>query len=189
MIKNPMDFIYSSIKGLKMKPSEDAIQRYAFNLQFSYILEPLEMVPFQHPSVAGWPAYYQEPSYYRIWINSVTLPLRQNITDGVAWSGYEIAGYLNSIDVLQLVNDLPDPYYPDKVIESFGLLLFPNGVTESQLAFLKDALIFGLPDFEWTEEYANYIADPTDQALANSVALKVKNLLSTMLKLSEFYLS
>jgi hypothetical protein len=189
MIKNPMDFIYSSIKGLKMKPSEDAIQRYAFNLQFSYILEPLEMVPFQHPSVAGWPAYYQEPSYYRIWINSVTLPLRQNITDGVAWSGYEIAGYLNSIDVLQLVNDLPDPYYPDKVIESFGLLLFPNGVTESQLDFLKDALIFGLPDFEWTEEYANYIADPTDQALANSVALKVKNLLSTMLKLSEFYLS
>lgn len=141
------------------------------------------------PSVAGWPAYYQEPSYYRIWINSVTLPLRQNITDGVAWSGFNVGGFINEIDALQLVNDLEDPYYPDKVIEEFALLLFPNGVTENQVEFLKDALIFGLPDFEWTTEYANYIANPSDQALANAVGIKVKNLLATMMKLSEFYLS
>lgn len=189
MIKNPMDFIYSAMKGLKMNFSDDAIQRYSFNLQFSYVLEPLEMVPFYMPSVAGWPAYYQEPSYYRIWINSVTLPLRQNITDGVAWSGFNVGGFINEIDALQLVNDLEDPYYPDKVIEEFALLLFPNGVTENQVEFLKDALIFGLPDFEWTTEYANYIANPSDQALANAVGIKVKNLLATMMKLSEFYLS
>lgn len=189
MIKNPMDFIYSAAKGLKMNFSDNAVQRYAFNLQFSYILEPLEMLPFFMPSVAGWPAYYQEPSYYRIWINSVTLPLRQNITDGVAWTGFNVGGFVNAVDALQLVNDLIDPYDPNKVIEEFALLLFPNGVTANQIDFLKEALIFGLPDFEWTTEYANYIADPADEELANAVALKVRNLLSTMMKLSEFYLS
>ena len=119
----------------------------------------------------------------------MTLPYQQNITDGIAWAGFNVAGFLNAIDPLALVDELPDPYDPNKVIEDLGLILFPNGVTENQVDFLKDALIFGLPDFEWTTEYANYIADPDDEELANAVSTKIKNLLATMMKLSEFYLS
>ena len=29
-----------------------------------------------HPNVAGWPAYYQEPLFHEYWITSVTLPNR-----------------------------------------------------------------------------------------------------------------
>jgi hypothetical protein len=189
MIKNPMDFIYSGMKGLKMNFSSNPFQRHSFMLLVGNALTPLQMTPFSMPTVAGWPAYYQEPTYYRIWINSVTLPYQQNITDGIAWAGFNVAGFLNAIDPLTLVNELPDPYDPNKVIEDLGLILFPNGVTENQVDFLKDALIFGLPDFEWTTEYANYIADPDDEELANAVSTKIKNLLATMMKLSEFYLS
>ena len=141
------------------------------------------------PSVAGWPAYYQEPAYYRIWINSVTLPYRQNITDAIAWAGFDVAGHFNAINPLELIATLSDPYDPNTLIEDLALVLFPNGVTPAQVDFLKTALIFGLPDFEWTTEYANYIANPDDTNLENSVTVKVRNLIRTMLYLSEFYLS
>lgn len=189
MIKNPIDFINGAMKSLEMDIATDPVQRYSFMLQYSWMLGPLQMTPFFMPSVAGWPAYYQEPAYYRIWINSVTLPYRQNITDAIAWAGFDVAGHFNAINPLELIATLSDPYDPNTLIEDLALVLFPNGVTPAQVDFLKTALIFGLPDFEWTTEYANYIANPDDTNLENSVTVKVRNLIRTMLYLSEFYLS
>jgi hypothetical protein len=37
------------------------------------------------PSVAGWPAYYQSPDFYKQWINSVTLPNRYGYTDTILY--------------------------------------------------------------------------------------------------------
>ena len=51
---------------------------------------------------------------------------------------------------------------------------------------LKDVLIPGLPDFEWTVEYSDYLADPSNQALEESVENKLKSLFSVMVRMSEF---
>ena len=40
---------------------------------------------------------------------------------------------------------------------------------------LKDILIPGLPDFEWTIEYTNFLENPTDDALRISVENKLRN--------------
>jgi hypothetical protein len=47
-------------------------------------------------------------------------------------------------------------------------------------------LIPGLPDFEWSVEYSDYLATPANLALANSVKNKLKNLFSVMVRMSEF---
>jgi hypothetical protein len=47
-------------------------------------------------------------------------------------------------------------------------------------------LIPGLPDFEWSVEYSDYLSDPSNQALAVSVENKLKNLFSVMVRMSEF---
>jgi hypothetical protein len=50
-------------------------------------------------------------------------------------------------------------------------------------------LIPGLPDFEWTVEYGDYVNDPTNEDLAMGVENKLRNLLTAMLTMPEYYLS
>jgi hypothetical protein len=64
--------------------------------------------------------------------------------------------------------------------------MFNYPITENQLTSLKDVLIPGLPDFEWTVEYSDYLSDPSNQALAESVENKLKSLFSVMVRMSEF---
>ena len=51
---------------------------------------------------------------------------------------------------------------------------------------LKDILIPGLPDFVWTVEYSEFIANPSDTALKNSIENKLRSLIGTMVQMSEF---
>lgn len=189
MIRNPLDFLAGATKSLGLNITDEFYPRFRMLRLYWFILEPLQMLPFFLPSVAGWPAYYQEPSYHRIWINSVTLPIRQQVTDAIAFTGFVQEGVLNDIDPLGLIGALSNPYDPNVLIQDLALVLFPNGVTDNQVAFLKEILIYGLPDFEWTTEYAEHIANPDDVALMNSVSQKVRGLLRAMMNLSEFYLS
>ena len=89
---------------------------------------------------------------------------------------------------MALIAELSNPYDPNILIEDLAELFYPISITENQVDFLKSILIPGLPDFEWTEEYANHIADPDDQNLMNSVDSKLRDLISSMMSLSEFYL-
>ena len=36
----------------------------------------MQQCPTEPPTVAGWSAYYQEPAYHEMWINSVTYPAK-----------------------------------------------------------------------------------------------------------------
>ncbi len=91
--------------------------------------------------------------------------------------------------MLDWVKQLPDPTQPDAVIEGFIQWLFPKPVSEAKKAYLKEVLLPGLPDYEWTVEYLDHLANPGDQNLANAVANKLRNLVSTMMQMPEYQLS
>ena len=190
MIKNPVDFMLTATKTVDMEVPDDLFGQYRSWLKLAEPLVLLQMQVFNPPGVAGWSAYYQEPLFYRQWINSVTLPYRMIITDALSTVGYNIgAGITLKIDVLGLVASLDDPMDPNHLIEEFTKILFPQPITENQLGFLKEVLIPGLPDFEWTLEYSNYLSDPTNPVYAAAVDLKLRLLLKAMLNMPEFYLS
>ncbi|MDV7395210.1 hypothetical protein RZS08_27735, partial [Arthrospira platensis SPKY1] len=83
---------------------------------------------------------------------------------------------------------LDDPLDPNSVVSEFAALLFPQPISPERHAVLKDILIPGLPDFEWTVEYGDYLADPTNSDLANAVESKLRALLKAMLSMPDFYL-
>ena len=189
MIKNPVDFLTSLLKPFEVAfPSELAPQYQAW-LTVAQVLAPLQMEVYNPPSVAGWKAYYQEPTYYRQWINSVTLPVRMGASDAMTLLGFQIGDFHVEIDVLEFVGTIDNPSDPNAVIEEFAAILFPQPITESQHDYLKGILIPGLPDFEWTVEYGEYIANPTNSVLAAAIELKLRTLLKTMLSMPEFHLS
>jgi hypothetical protein len=190
MIKNPADFILSTTKALNMEVPTPLTPKYRAWLKMAEPLIALQMQIFNPPDVAGWPAYYQEPLFYRQWTNSVTLPLRMLITDALSTVGYPIGGGVTlKIDVLALLTTLDDPSDPNALIDEFSAILFPQPITEIQKGYLKDVLIPGLPDFEWTVEYYDYLAHPADPAFYGPVELKLRLLLRAMLNMPEFYLS
>lgn len=191
MIKNPLDFLLSTIKQFDINPFNNINQQYNLWVQFFLLSEPLQMVYYAPPDVAGWKAYYQEPAYYRIWINSATLPVRTTFTNTLATVGYPLgnADFRLNIDVLRFVTTIDVPEDPNTLIEEFAKILFPRPITDNQKNTLKEILIQGLPDFEWTVEYGMYAENPEDSDLAASIEAKLRSLVMAMLAMPEFYLS
>jgi hypothetical protein len=189
MIKNPLAFIVSAAKPFAVAMPPDVTRIYNAMLRFfsSSILQQMDY--YELPSVAGWKAYHQEPLYYRTWVNATTLPERMRLTDTMVSAGFVVGGFRVRINPLPLVATLDNPFDPNVVIEEFSRILFPQPITEGQKAALKEVLIPGLPDYEWTIEYSDHLSNPGNTALAQSVAAKLNQLLQAMFSMPEFHLS
>lgn len=203
MIKNPSDFYISMMKGLGVqfdgKTSfilaldqliEGPILDYYNALILWQMSDVSGMGIFNHPSVAGWKAYYQSPGYYRSWLSTVTLPLRANhstsLINGLETQvGDERYTFQKSVPVLDIVAAIPDAQDPNALIFNLTDLFFPYGVTEGQKDYLKEVLIPGLPDFEWTVEYSDYVSDPADPAKREAVDNRLRALFTAMLQMPE----
>jgi len=90
------------------------------------------------------------------------------------------------VPVLGILNNIAGAVDPNVLIAALANIMFNYPITTDQLTSLKDILIPGLPDFEWSVEYSNYLDDPDDTALAASVENKLKSLFSVMVRMSEF---
>ena len=192
MIKNPWDFVIGMVKQLQVNsPTDPAVYYETYRVIFQGALG-LQMEYYNPPSVSGWKAYYQEPTYYRIWLTSVTLPLRDLAANILATFGLPL--YMNPdntatpfgfvpINYLEILNNLSNPWEPSIVVADFIKLLFPKGLAANQKAILENILTS-----TWTNEYSNYIGDPTNTDLANSIKGKIRSLVVTMLRMPEFQL-
>ncbi|MEO1257836.1 MAG: DUF1800 domain-containing protein [Bacteroidota bacterium] len=191
MIKNPIDFVMSVLNTFEVEYNESDQNTYYRILRGTVgeALETMQMVPFNPPSVAGWKAYYQEPVYYRNWISSATLPPRMNFSNQMLTLGFGQGVNNVKIDVLKFTASLDNPFDPNELIDEFTKILYPQPISDEQKALLKSILIPGLPDFEWTVEYGDYINNPDDVNLEAAVRAKLENMLGAMLSMPEFYLS
>ena len=190
MIKNPMDFSMALVNQFEVEVPNDLFLQYRTWLSLFEIPAILQMQYYGPPSVAGWKAYYQEPSYYQIWVNSVTLPFRAQFAGLMLTTGINIPGSDDPvIDVLAFVDSIDDPFNVNSVIDEFVKILFSKDIDQNQKDYLKEVLIPGLPDFEWNVEYSEYASDPGNETAANSVRNKLVNLLFAMLTMPEYHLS
>jgi hypothetical protein len=140
------------------------------------------------PNVAGWASYYQNPQFYELWINSDTLPRRASLSNTLVKSGYTTSGFKYGADLLTFTANLSDPTNVDTLIDESSRLIFAIPLTAAQKLFLKQTLIPGLPDYEWTLEWGAYLADPGNAAKKNAVLTKLQSLYAFMLSMPEFQL-
>jgi uncharacterized protein (DUF1800 family) len=192
MIKSPMDLMMSASRGLGINPPQGNVEQEYDHAYHIYIMSSdAEQALFYHPNVAGWKAYYQEPQFYKLWINNLLLPKRHQFCKLMVEGGifsYNDVNYnvTNRVPVLEIVSNIADAYDPNVLINSLAEIMFNYPITPAQVTSLKDILIPGLPDFEWSVEYSDHLVDPSNVALAASVENKLKNLFSVMVRMSEF---
>ncbi len=190
LIKNPLDFFMDIFKKFNIQLPDSLITKYQIWFSIFGITPVLQMSYFNPPNVAGWKAFYQEPLFNRIWINSSTLKFRLDIISYMVYVGIDEGGDQNIlIDVLDFVSRLQSPEDPNELIKEIAQIIFIKPVTNEQVTYLKNFIIPGLPDFEWTVEYSDYLSHPDDMQIRVSVENKLKSLINTMLSMPEFQLS
>ncbi len=191
MIKNPMDFLINLFRQFNVSFPENQVESYIVNNEIIRGLEGFDFNYYEPPNVAGHKAYYQEPLYYRTWITAVTLPLRQAYTNVMSIGNINLRNTdaTLGIDILQHISEFDSPSDPNALIEELEAIHLPQRLTENQRATLKEILIPGLPDFEWTVEYGRYLEDPNDDEVRLLVDRKLRIFLISFLSLAEYNLS
>lgn len=191
VIKNPLDHILAACRQYAVifpAAADGAAKQYGM---WNYLVgqaATLQQSPGDPPDVSGWHAYYQDPEYYELWINSDTLPKRSGWSTRMVTSGYSTAGAKIIIDPIAFVRTLSNPGDPNVIINESVQFLFAGPVTDNQKAFLKNVLIPGLPDYEWGTEWAAYIADTTNTTNLNAVMSKLTALFNFMMQMPEYEL-
>lgn len=185
MINHPIDYFFKMVNTFQLDLPTDKLQLHQVFYNFYIRLKPLEMNILYHPNVAGWKAFYQAPQFNKLWINSVSLPVRQQLSDRFI-KGYRVNGFLLKLNLLDFIVNLENPTEPNDLINDIATTLFAQPLTAEQLIALKAIILPGLPDYEWTVEYGDYLAG--DASLESAIQNKLAALIGTMLKMPEFYL-
>ncbi|RLD26292.1 MAG: DUF1800 domain-containing protein, partial [Bacteroidetes bacterium] len=187
-IKNPLEFILGSLRRLEVSISDELQTKYEVWNLFYNLAGNQELDLGNPPDVAGWPAYYLQPTFNELWINSATLPQKAEFSTKLIHGNYKKNEIKLEVDVIALAEMTSVPSEPIQLITEFCELLLPVPVSELQIDALKEILIPGLPDFEWTVEWFNYKNNAGDETLKAAVENALRLLLEAILQLPEYYL-
>lgn len=140
------------------------------------------------PSVSGWPAYYQAPSFTKLWVNSTLLKNRTWIAFFFTLAtGLEVNNKFLKINSLPFLNGLSNPANANAVIDDIIRVFLPKPLALVPRAILKAILLGGQPDFEWTIQYNEYLAAPNDPTYYLPIQQKVELTLFQLFQLPEFH--
>ena len=123
------------------------------------------------PDVSGWPAYYQEPQFHEIWINSDTLPKRNQFTDTMITNGYTRNGKKIVINAVTFTQALSNPADPNILIDDALAILYRVPLSATAKQTMKEQILLSnqTQDYYWTNAWNAYIVNPTDPASFNIV--------------------
>lgn len=192
-IKSPVDLVIGLCRefNLAFQPATDFTTNYGMYNYLVGWLNNMQQNIGDPPDVSGWKAYYQEPQFYEIWINSDTLPKRNQFTDTLIVSGYTFNGKKLQIDGAEFAKTLSNPRDPNSLIDDLTALMFRIDISAASKAQLKkDILLSGQStDFYWTEAWDLFIANPLNATNTSSVRNKIRDLMKYLMNLAEYQLA
>ncbi|MFM9946041.1 MAG: DUF1800 family protein [Bacteroidia bacterium] len=191
-IKSPLEYAVGFCRQFEVSfpVSTDYVNNYNHWAYLQAVGAAMQQDSGDPPNVAGWPAYYQEPQYYEIWINSDTLPKRMGLATLLIYTGYNRGGFKLIVDVLAFAAKIPNTSDPNKLIDNLLLLLMPVAVDASVKPILKSALLNGQStDSYWTDAWNAYKANNNDLVNKNYWTNQLRLAITYILNLAEFQLN
>ncbi len=186
MIKSPLDHNLSLGRIFGLVLPADLLNLYR---GFRYLNDEADkqgQKAGNPPNVAGWPAYYQSPSFHELWITADSLRKRKEFCDRL------LTGSVNGtkVDVLAFTATLNNPDDPVLLIEEALSLLHPLPSDAALKTSLKGILLSGqTSDYYWTTAWSNYVGAPTNTTFANTARTRLQTLYQAITNMAEFHLS
>jgi len=192
LIKTPADQVIGSLRemNVQFRPETEWDTNYGlWNTFYSWMVN-MGQNPHDPPNVSGMPAYYQEPLFHEIWINSDSLPKRNQFTDIMINTGYARNGFRVQFNCVAFAQTLSNPGNPNDLIDESLAIFFRNDLSAQSKGQIKtQILLTGQQwDYYWTNAWAAYEANPTT-ANFNTVNTRLKALFQYFFNLSEFQLA
>jgi uncharacterized protein (DUF1800 family) len=206
MIKSPTDFHVGMMRQFEF-PLADAskleAQYYMWGIIRTYNVNAGQDIN-DPPDVAGWPAYYQTPSFHEIWIDTSTYPARQGAYNAIAKSNFALNknntfggtsspsyGFTTRVNFIEFVKKFDNPSDPNDLINEATTMMLGFPVSKSVKDALKsNYLLLGqTEDYYWTDAWDTYIANPsTTDPEAKRVPTMLQDLFTYLLSSAEYHL-
>ncbi len=192
VIKTPMDVVIGSMREFEvnMPLATDWDTNYGhWNTLYSWMIN-MGVNLHDPPNVAGMPAYYQEPAFHEIWINTDSLPKRNQFTDVMTNSGYLRNGFRMQFDFTKIARNFSNPGNPNDLLKDALNYFYRIQVSPQTMAQMKTQMLLSnqLYDYYWTNAWSAYISNPTTPNF-NTVNTRLKDLFRYIMNLSEYQLS
>ncbi len=203
MIKSPADFTVGMARQFKWPvptdPAKFEAQYLAFDSIRNFTLRQ-GMDIGDPPNVAGWPAYYQTPSFHEMWVDTSSYPERKSTYESLCINGLttsantftaESKSILIKINFVDFVKEFDNPSDPNALINEAVELMFGVSVSQSIKDSLKtNYLLLGqASDYYWTDAYNTYIANPsTTDPEGKRVPTMLRDLFVYMQSAAEYHL-
>lgn len=193
VIKNPLDMLVGHCResNVVFPDVADYTSNYYMWAFINSTVTKMQMELGDPPNVAGWPAYYQQPQFHELWINSDSLPKRNEFSDLMTSTGYSKNGKKLLMDVLAFTSAMPSPQNPNALVSDAITYLLRMPLTQQSRDKIKTDILLGgqANDNYWTTAWNMYVAVPTDTANTNIVTTKLKSLYQYIMRLPEYQLS
>jgi len=192
-IKSPVDLVVSMCRefDIAFQPAPDYVTNYGmYNYLVSWVTNMQQSIG-DAPDVSGWKAYYQAPQFYEIWINSDTLPKRNQFTDTMIVNGYTFSGKKLQVDGIAFVQTLSNPGDPNKLIDDMVNRIFRIDISAASKMQLKTDILLGgqSTDFYWTDAWNLYVSTPGNTSNTTTVKNRLRDLIKYLTDLSEYQLA
>jgi uncharacterized protein (DUF1800 family) len=187
IIKNPLECVFSMLNATHSQANFDLATNYLMYIEIYNFASVLGMEYFRPPSVGGWTSYYQAPSYTRLWANSSYIKLRFDVGAFLTvFSGIQINGEFFKVNALTFLDGLSLPSDAPQVIDDIVDVFCPKGLSAADKLVLKALLTNGLPDFEWTLQYNEYLANSGNVTYSDPVRQRVEYVLYRLFQMPQF---
>lgn len=191
-IKSPVDMLIGMLREMEVKFPGDAqytVQYGLWNQLVNYLTNMQQNIG-DPPDVSGWKAYYQEPGYYKFWINTDTLPKRIQYLDTLVTFGFTFGGFKMVVDGVNWIKLLPNPSDPNSLIEALCIHLLGLDISIAHKAQLKtDFLLVGQSqDYYWTDAWELFLSTPSNMANTKHVSTAITSLIKYLMGLPEYQL-
>jgi uncharacterized protein (DUF1800 family) len=193
LIKSPIELITTLVRefNVTIPPDSDYANEYNMWDYLRYQAQLMQQNITDPPSVSGWPAYYQIPMFYEMWINSDTLPKRELFTDQLTGQGYTRNGVTLKIDPIAFAKSLSNPGDPNVLINDSLDILYQVPVSDTLKATIKTQILLSgqAQDYYWTNAWNAYLSAPTDPMASQIVLTRLQTLYKYFLNLAEYQLA
>lgn len=191
-IRTPLDFLIGTFRtcAIDIPTSLSVDKTYAIWNYIRSLGSNLALDLGDPPNVAGWPAYYQEPDYYEIWINSNTLPRRMQYMDMLINSGFTAGtGTTIKIDVINYAKQCPNVADPNVLVDFTVDMFLGIGLMQSTKDSIKTGTLLSgqSSDYYWTTAWSNYVSNPTPSN-TSIVKTRLTSMLIEVTRLAEHHL-
>jgi uncharacterized protein (DUF1800 family) len=192
MIKSPIDHVISALRILNPEfPKETMLYEYVtIYRDMAAEADKAQQILTAPPNVAGWPAYYQEPVFHEIWINSTTLMQRVRYTDTLINKGFKKNNESITFNPIAFLKTLDNPQDPIKLVDELEFHFLHSKIDPTLKKQLKtDFLLSGQTlDSYWTELWNESVKTPNNTNIT-MVTSRINKLLTYITGLPEYQLS